>query len=140
MNFDPLTETAVVLHSDKQNRSLIITSWVLISLVCLISMVPFLGFASWFIAGPILFIALVMGIIILCRGGTLPGLAILLTSLLVAPFFIVVAPFVTSFFGFGSTVAANRAGAELVPRTNTSQAGEFEQLKIQVQSQSEQLE
>lgn len=92
--------------SDSQNRSLVIASWVLIGLVCLLSLIPFLGFASWLIVGPILFIALVMGIIILARGGTLQGLLILLVSLIVAPVFVLVAPFVTSILGLGGAVAA----------------------------------
>jgi len=92
--------------SDSQNHSLIIASWVLIGLVCLLSLIPFLGFASWLIVGPILFIALVMGIIVLARGGTLQGLLILLVSLIVAPVFVLVAPFVTSLLGLGGAVAA----------------------------------
>jgi uncharacterized protein YdbL (DUF1318 family) len=97
--------------SDSQNRSLIIASWVLIGLVCLLSLIPFLGFASWLIVGPILFIALVMGIIVLARGGTLQGLLILLVSLIVAPVFVLVAPFVTSLLGLGGAVAAVAAPA-----------------------------
>jgi uncharacterized protein YdbL (DUF1318 family) len=99
--------------SDSQNRSLIVASWVLIGLVCLISLIPFLGFASWLIVGPILFIALVMGIIILARGGTLQGLLILLVSLIVAPVFVLVAPFVTSLLGLGGAVAAVATPAAL---------------------------
>lgn len=162
MNFDPVTENSVVHHSDKQNRSLIITSWVLIGLVCLISVVPFFGFGSWLIAGPILFIALVMGIIVLARGETLPGLAILLTSLIAAPVFIFVAPFVSSLLGVGGTVAALGTASEVASRTNTPTAvvasttqtapshpirppvkapesPEYEQLKTQVQDQSDQV-
>jgi hypothetical protein len=154
MKVDPAAESQVVQHSDKQNRSLIIASWVLIGLVCLFALVPFFGFGSWLIAGPILFIALVMGIILLVRGRTLPGLAILLTSLIAAPVFLLVAPFVASLFGLGGTVAAVGTAGDAAPPTNTSPAGqsrpirtsegaspsgEFEQLKTQVQGQSEQV-
>lgn len=92
--------------SDHQNRPLIIASWVMIGLVCLLSLVPFLGFGSWLIAAPVLFITLVMGIIVLSRGGTLPGLGILLVSLIVAPVFVLIAPFVSSLLGLGGAAAA----------------------------------
>jgi len=70
------------------------------------AVVPFFGFGSWLIAAPILFIAIVMGIIVLARGGTLHGIFILIISLIVAPVFILVAPFVTSLLGIGGAVAA----------------------------------
>ena len=154
MDFDPVAESELVQQADKRNRSLIIFSWVLIGLVCLISLVPFFGFGLWLIAGPILFIALVMGIIILARGKTLPGLAILLTSLVAAPLFIVATPFVSSFFGFGGRAPAIGTAAEAATQTNPSpttqsrplrapdggpQSSDFEQLKTQIQGQSEQV-
>src|SRR6266853_75516 len=162
MSFEPVGESPVIQQPDKQNRSLIITSWVLIGLVCLISVIPFFGFGSWLITGPILFIALVLGIIILARGETLPGLAILLTSLIAAPVFIAVAPFVSSLIGVGGTVAALGTASEVASRTNTPTAvvapttqaapshpipppvkapesPEYEQLKTQVQGQSDQV-
>jgi hypothetical protein len=154
MDFDPLAESQLVQQADNRNRSLIIFSWVLIGLVCLISLVPFFGFGLWLIAGPILFIALVMGIIILARGETLPGLAILLTSLIAAPLLIVAAPFVSSLFGLGGTAPAIGTAAEAATQINPSpttqsrplrapdggpQSSEFEQLKTQIQGQSEQV-
>ncbi|MFA7345901.1 MAG: DUF1318 domain-containing protein [Terrimicrobiaceae bacterium] len=92
--------------TDHRNRPLIIASWVMIGLVCLLALVPFLGFGSWLIASPVLFITLVMGIIVLARGETLPGLGILLVSLIVAPAFVLVAPFVSSLLGLGGAAAA----------------------------------
>lgn len=91
---------------DRQTRGLVITSWSLIGAVCLISMIPFFGFGSWLIAGPVLFVVLVLGIIILTRGGTLPGVCILLTSLIAAPIFVAVAPFVSSLLGVAGAGAA----------------------------------
>src|ERR1700722_7540149 len=120
MDFDPVAESQLVQPAGNRNRSLIISSWVLIGLVCLISLFSFFGFGSWLIAGPILFIALIMGIIILRRGETLPGLAILLTSLIAAPLFIMAAPFVSSLFGLGGTAAAIGTAAEASTPTNPS--------------------
>lgn len=96
---------------DNQNRPLIIASWALIGLICLVSLIPFLGFGSWLIVGPVLFVTLVMGIIVLARGGTLHGLGIMFTSLIVAPVFVMVAPFATSLLGLGGAAAAIGASA-----------------------------
>lgn len=146
---------------DGQTRSLVITSWVLIAIVCFISLIPFVGFGSWLIAGPVLFITLIMGIIVLSRGGTLPGLFILLTSLIAAPIFIVVAPFVSSLLGLGggavalSSVEANSrnerqysasamtpppATARLNNRSGKVPRGaDYDKLKDQLQAQIEPL-
>ena len=78
MQPNQVLDNSLIQHSDRQNRSLIVTSWFLIALVCVLSLVPVFGFGTWLIAGPILFITLVMGIIVLSRGGTVPGLFILL--------------------------------------------------------------
>jgi hypothetical protein len=99
-------ENSAPQRSDKESRNLITASWALIGFVMLLSLVPFLGFASWLIATPVLFITLIMGILILSRGGTMPGLLILLTSLIFAPAFIMIAPFVSSFLGLVGTGAA----------------------------------
>lgn len=137
MNFDPIAESAVVQHPDKQNRSLIVTSWGLIGLGCLIGLLPFFGFGSWFIVGAILFIPLVLGIIILARGERLPGLAILLSSLVAAPVLMLVVPSVLSLLGLGGTVAGGHTAVEIAPQTNTDRPGEYEQLKAQIQAQAE---
>ena len=99
-----VTDNSIIQRSDQQNGSLIVTSWILIALVCLLAVVPVFGFTSWLIASPILFITLVMGIIVLSRGGTIPGLMILLVSLIVAPVFIFMAPFVSSVLGLGAAI------------------------------------
>jgi hypothetical protein len=93
--------------SARQDRTLIIASWVLIGAVCLLSLLPFLGFASWLIVSPILFITLILGIIVVAHGETLQGVAILLVTLIVAPVFVLVAPFVTSVLGLGAAAAVS---------------------------------
>jgi len=152
-------------QSDNQNRSLIITCWVLIGLVCLVSVIPVLGFGSWLVAGPVLFTVLVMGIIVLARGGTLPGVFILLTALIFAPIFVFVAPFVSSLLGIGGGVAAvgtaNAVSSQAhivspaanvptapqtsetpvsLPADDSAEGREYGQLKAQVQGQSDQVE
>jgi uncharacterized protein YdbL (DUF1318 family) len=144
-------------RTEGQTRSLVIASWVLIAAVCFISLIPFVGFGSWLIAGPILFITLIMGIIVLSRGGTVPGLCILLSSLIAAPIFIIVAPFVSSLLGLGGTAAALSSSerdsrtnsqysvsATIPPRPTSNSLGgkiprspEYDTLKNQLQAQIE---
>jgi uncharacterized protein YdbL (DUF1318 family) len=157
-------DNSVIARSDNQNRSLIITCWVLIGLVCLISVIPVLGFGSWLVVGPVLFIVLVMGIIVLARGGTLPGVFILLAALIFAPIFVFVAPFVSSLLGLGGGITAlgtlnaasqahivtTAANVPAPPQTSETPGGlpadesaegsEYGQLKAQVQGQSDQIE
>jgi hypothetical protein len=68
-------------------------------LVCLLSLIPFLSFGLWLIAAPIL-LTLVMRIIVLVGVNTMRGLFILRASLIAAPLFILVAPFISSFSGW----------------------------------------
>jgi hypothetical protein len=74
-------------------------AWILLLLVCLISLIPILGFAAWFIAGPVLLTSFILGVIAISRGGTLQGVLILLCAVIAAPIFIIVAPLVTSAIG-----------------------------------------
>ena len=77
-------------------KGLIIASWLMIGLTCLVSMIPAIGFATWLIAFPVLLVTFILGIIALTRGGTLQGILILLASLIGAPIFIAIAPLVTT--------------------------------------------
>jgi DNA-directed RNA polymerase subunit RPC12/RpoP len=78
-------------------NSLTTISAILIGGVCLLSLIPVLGFLSWIIASPVLFITSIMGIVTLAKGGAAEGALILLASLIAAPIFVLVAPFVSSF-------------------------------------------
>ncbi len=81
-------------------------SWIILAVACGAAAVPFLGFASWLIAGPLLTITVILGIVVIARGGTGHGIAILLATFVGAPVFILVAPFVSSFLGLAGTGAA----------------------------------
>ena len=73
-----------------------LASWALLALCCIASLLPGLGFGVWLVAGPILLITFVLGIIAISRGGTLQGVLILLASLIVVPVFVFIAPIVTT--------------------------------------------
>lgn len=106
-------------------RSVVIASWVLILLVCLLSLIPVLGFGAWLIAGPVLFVTLILGIVAIARGGTVQGVLILLMSLTVAPAFIALAPFIGTLLGTGAAVLAHRdAKGPTIPSSSATTVSE----------------
>jgi len=92
----------VVTSQPLSHKGVSIASWVLLAMCCLASLIPGLGFGVWLIAAPVLVVTFVLGIIAVSRGGTLQGVMILLTSLIVVPIFIFVAPILTT----GAALAA----------------------------------
>lgn len=54
-------------------KPLVIAAWVMIGITCLVSLIPGLGFATWLVAAPILFITLVAGIIVMTKGALCMG-------------------------------------------------------------------
>jgi hypothetical protein len=88
-------------------KGLIIASWIMIGGTCLIAMIPGIGFVTWLIAFPVLLATFILGIIALTKGGTLQGILILLTSLIVAPIFIAIAPLVMT---AGAIAASDTSG------------------------------
>lgn len=92
----PPTVVQVVTSQPLSHRGVSIAGWTLLSLCCIASLIPGLGFAIWLIAAPLLLVTLVLGIISISRGGTLQGVLILLATLIVVPVFVFVAPIVTT--------------------------------------------
>lgn len=104
--------THIVIHQPaKEFKGLARASWILIFLVCGLAVVPFIGFGTWLIAGPVLLVTFILSIMVLSRGGTLPGILILFTSIIVAPIFIAFAPFISSLLGLAS-IGASIKGSE----------------------------
>jgi hypothetical protein len=64
---------------------MVVTSWVLLGVTFVISLVPVLGCGSWLLAWPVAVATLIMAIIILTRGGKTQGVAILIASVLIVP-------------------------------------------------------
>jgi hypothetical protein len=72
-------------------KGMAIASWILLGLTTLLSIVPVLGFAAWFLAFIVIPVAFILAIVILTRGGKAQGILILITSVVVLPVFILVA-------------------------------------------------
>jgi hypothetical protein len=75
---------------------LVIASWLMIGVTCLVSLLPGVGFLTWIIAAPILLVTFVLGIVALNKGATTQGILILLASVIAAPVFLFVAPILTT--------------------------------------------
>jgi hypothetical protein len=72
-------------------KGMAVTSWILLGLTALLSIVPVLGFGAWLLACLVVPIAFILAIVILTRGGKTQGILILVTSVVVLPVFILVA-------------------------------------------------
>ena len=66
-------------------KTLSLLSWALLGLTFFISFIPFLGCGSWILAWPVAVAAIIMGIIVLTRGGTMQGIFIILAGVLIVP-------------------------------------------------------
>lgn len=90
-------------------------AWILMAVVAVIALIPVLGFASWFIAGPMMLIAFIMTILVFSKGGVGHGLALLGCQLIVMPLVVILGPFISSAFGFAGTVAGVGAALDGSP-------------------------
>ena len=88
-------------------KKLILASWLMIGVTCLVALIPGIGFLTWIIAFPVLLVTFILGILTLTKGRTLQGVLILLMSLIAAPVFLMVAPIITT----AGAVAATDSGS-----------------------------
>jgi hypothetical protein len=72
-------------------KGMAVTSWILLGLTALLSIVPVLGFGAWLLACIVVPVAFILAIVILTRGGKTQGILILVTSVVVLPVFVLVA-------------------------------------------------
>lgn len=73
------------LQPVQSTKGLVVTSWILLGVTFLISLVPVLGCGSWLLAWPVAIATLIMAILILTRGEKTQGVAILIASILIVP-------------------------------------------------------
>ncbi len=80
------------------------------AVVAVTALVPILGFASWFIAGPMLLISFIMIILVFINGGVGHGLALLGCQIFIMPLIVVFGPLISSALGLaGAAVAIESA-------------------------------
>ena len=116
----PQQATHIVIHQPvKDHKGLAKAAWILLFLVCGVSILPFFGFASWLFAGPVFLVVFIMSIMILSRGGTLPGILLLMSSIIFGPIFVTCAPVISSFVGLGAAAgAATQKGDRVASQGN----------------------
>lgn len=97
----PVTGLALVNNWSSPAKA----SWIILFLACAAAVVPLFGFSSWMVAGPLLLIVFILTIVVITRGGTGHGIVILLSTLIAPLLFIMIAPFISPFFGRGGVGA-----------------------------------
>ncbi|MEO8615469.1 MAG: hypothetical protein ABI600_10030 [Luteolibacter sp.] len=88
---------------DKPYRVQARVAWILMAVVAVIALIPILGFASWFIVGPMMLVAFIMTVMVFSKGGVGHGLALLSCQLIVMPIVVILGPFISSALGFAGT-------------------------------------
>lgn len=88
-----------------------VTSWILIGLTALLSIVPVLGFGAWLLAFIVIPVVLILAIVVLSRGGTGQGIFLLITALILLPGFIFVAPLASTLI-LGASVSEHEKTQE----------------------------
>jgi hypothetical protein len=76
-------------------HGMVVISWILLGVTFIISLVPVLGCGSWFLVWPVALATLIMGIVVLNRGGKMPGILLIFASVLIVPLALV-APIITT--------------------------------------------
>jgi hypothetical protein len=88
-----------------------VTSWILIGLTALLSIIPVLGFGAWLLAFIVIPVVLILAIVVLSRGGTGQGIFLLITALILLPGFIFVAPLASTLI-LGASVSEHEKTQE----------------------------
>lgn len=91
----PAPSSATLQAAPQSYKGMVVTSWVLLGVTFVISLVPILGCGSWFLVWPVALATLIMGILVLNRGGRTPGILLIVASVLIVPVALV-APIITT--------------------------------------------
>jgi len=71
-------------------------AWMLLLATYVVACIPWYGFLIWLFAVPVLIATLVMSILVLMRGGKSEGIALLVSTVVIAPVIIIAGPFVAA--------------------------------------------
>lgn len=91
----PLPSRLTAAAAPQSYQGMVVTSWILLGVTFVISLVPILGCGSWFLVWPVALATLIMGIVVLNRGGKTPGILLIFASVLIIPLALV-APIITT--------------------------------------------
>ena len=92
----PIRPNASIVQPAKRPTGMLaMISWILLGLTIVVSFIPIVGCGTWILVWPVAIAAIIMGIIVLTRGGTAQGILIILAAILVVPIALV-APVITT--------------------------------------------
>ena len=80
-------------------QAMVAISWSLLGVVFVLSLVPVLGCGSWLLVWPVALATLIMGIVVLNRGGKSAGIALIVASVLIVPLALVAPVISTAVLG-----------------------------------------
>jgi hypothetical protein len=82
----PVTPNVPIVQPAKgKTRTLSIITWALLGITFLVSFIPVVGCGAWLLGLPVAITAIILGIIMLTRGGTGSGLLAILGGVLIVP-------------------------------------------------------
>jgi len=76
---------SIVQPAPRGTGTLSIVTWILLGLTFVVSFIPFVGCGAWLLGIPVAITAIILGIIMLTRGGTGSGVLAILGGLLIVP-------------------------------------------------------
>jgi uncharacterized protein YdbL (DUF1318 family) len=86
---------------------------ILMSIVAVVAVLPFFGFAAWFIAGPMMLVSFIMIIMVFSMGGVKPGLLLLGCQIIIMPVLIITGPVISSALGLTGAAGAVAVAANI---------------------------
>src|SRR4051812_42419692 len=82
----PFRPNTPIVQAPRSNyKTLARVSWALLGITFVVSIIPFIGCATWALVWPVAVATIIMGIIILVRGGTVQGIMVILAAVLIVP-------------------------------------------------------
>jgi len=85
----------------KPYKIMALIGWILLGITLVISFIPILGCGSWVLVWPVAVAAIILGIVVITRGGTGHGIALIIASIVVVPVALVAPIVSTSLLGVG---------------------------------------
>jgi hypothetical protein len=73
--------------------------WILLGATLLISCIPILGCGTWILVWPVALAAIILGIVVMSRGGTGQGVGLIIAAIVLVPLAFVLPVFSTALFG-----------------------------------------
>jgi hypothetical protein len=101
---------AIAQPAPQSYQGMIVISWILLGVTFVISLIPVLGCGSWLLVWPVALATLIMGVVVLNRGGKNPGIVLIVASILIVPL-VLVAPVITT-LALGGVVSTDEQRQE----------------------------